>query len=166
MLHKIKDKITMMVTYICAVFLVIVVLGIAANIILRTFFNAPISGTIEFVQYAVMFVAVMILCRTCFEDKHIYVPVITDMLPYGLRMVIYALGRFLSAAAFAVMTYEFYNDIPGAMIRVTDILKLPYYIVLIVMFVGMLLATVGFILQGIHFIAIIKDHRGKEDKAE
>lgn len=166
MLHKINDKFSMALTYVCAVFLVIVVLVITANILLRTIFNAPISGTIEFVQYSVMAIAVMILSRTCFEDKHIYVPVLTDKMPYAVRMVVYAIGRFLSAAAFAVMTYEFFIDIPSAMVRVTDILRLPYYIILIVMAVGMLIATIAFILQGIHFIALIKENKEKEGEAK
>ena len=72
MIRKLLDKVTLIITWLCGILMVLTILLVVANVLTRTIFTAPIKGTVELVQYCIMAIAVLIMARTCFEDKHIY----------------------------------------------------------------------------------------------
>ncbi len=154
----------MLLIWICGILMCIVVGLVVANIILRTLFNSPIKGTVEYVQYLVLFIAVMVIGRTCFQDKHIYVTILTEKIPYKARMIIYAVGRFLCAAVLCLMSYQMYKNIPENMKRVTETIKLPYYLVFVVMGIGMALAALSFVLQGSFYLEDLSKKKKEEGK--
>lgn len=166
MIHKIYDKISMLLIWVCGVLICGVVVLVIANIIMRTLFNAPIKGTVEYVQYLVLFIAVMVIGRTCFEDKHIYITILTERLPEKPRRIIYAIGRFICTVVLALMCYQMYKNIPANMKRVTETIKLPYYLVFVFMGIGMTLAAISFALQGYFYLTETDDKKeGKEENA-
>lgn len=162
MIHKIYDKISMLLIWVCGVLICGVVVLVIANIIMRTLFSSPIKGTVEYVQYLVLFIAVMVIGRTCFEDKHIYITILTERIPQKPRLVIYAIGRFICAAVLCLMCYQMYKNIPANLKRVTETIKLPYYLVFVVMGIGMTLAAISFALQGCFYLEKLGDK--KEEK--
>lgn len=163
MIHKIYDKISMLLIWICGILICVVVGLVIANIVTRTVFSAPIKGTVECVQYLVLFIAVMVIGRTCFEDKHIYVTILTQKIPEKARNIIYAVGRFICAAVLILMAYQMYLNVPQTLKRVTETIKIPYYLIYVVMGTGMVLAALSFVLQGGFYLAGNKSKEaGKE----
>jgi len=164
MIHKLYDKISMVLIWICGILICIVVGLVISNIVLRTVFSSPIKGTVEYVQYLVLFIAVMVLGRTCFEDKHIYVTILMQKIPEKARRIIYAVGRFICTAVLILMAYQMFLKVPETLKRVTETIKLPYYLIYVIMGVGMILAALSFALQGGFYLAGDKSkEEGKED---
>ncbi|NLM21397.1 MAG: hypothetical protein GX207_06585, partial [Peptococcaceae bacterium] len=64
MVNKIIDKVTFVFTIVSAFLFAIIVLIVLANIIGRSFFHMPIKGTVEIIQYGVMFCAGIVMCRS------------------------------------------------------------------------------------------------------
>ena len=158
MLKKISDKLTMVVTVLCGVVITAIVLIIIAHIILRAF-NKPIKGQNEMVQYLTMTMAVLMLSRTCLEDKHIYVSVFTDHIPHTLRMIIYAVGRFIGAAAVAAMSVKFIQNLPQNAARKSEVLRVPFTLLHSIMAIGLAVAALMFVVQGILYLMSIKNSK-------
>lgn len=153
MIRKAIDKITIIITWIVGILMSLTILLIAANIIMRTMFTSPIKGAVELVQYSIMTIAVMIMSRTCFEDKHIYVTALVEKFPKKLQAWIYAIGRFICAVLFGIMAYQLFKSLGGVSERVSDILHLPITIMYTIMSIGITLSTITFAAQGCFFIA-------------
>jgi len=156
MVKKIFDKLTMFITCICGFVIAGIVLVIISNIVMRAF-GKPIKGSTEMVQYLTMTMAVLMLCRTCFDDKHIYVSVFTDHMPRVPRLIIYGIGRLISSAIIAIMAYKCVQSMANNLTRTTEILKIPYNLLLTVMTIGLALAAVMFFVQGLLYFATIKN---------
>ena len=105
----------------------------------------------------------MVIGRTCFEDKHIYVTILTQKIPEKVRNIIYAVGRFICAAVLILMAYQMYLNVPETLKRVTETIKLPYYLIYVIMGTGMVLAAVSFVLQGGFYLA---GNKSKEERKE
>lgn len=165
MIRKLIDKVTMLITWLCGILMVCTILLVVANVLTRTIFTAPIKGTVELVQYSIMAIAVLIMARTCFEDKHIYVTVFTEKIPAGARRFIYAFGRFVSAILFGIMAFLLFKSLGSVSERVSDILHLPITIMYTVMGVGVALTAIAFAAQGCFFIADLskKNEGGAEE---
>lgn len=157
MIQKLSDRVTLLFTRISAVLLVAVVLLTVVNVILRVVFNAPIKGAIEYIQYGVMLVAALMLSRTSFEDKHIYITVFTEKFPLRIRSALYSAGRIISAAFFGILAYYYFSCIPDAAstLRTTDVLKIPYQYIYIIMGLGFTLGTLMFLLQGCRYASAV-----------
>ena len=136
----------MLLIWICGILICIVVGLVIANIILRTLFNAPIKGTVEYVPYLVLFIAAMVI-------------------PEKARNIIYAVGRFICAAVLILMAYQMYLNVPETLKRVTETIKLPYYLIYVVMGTGMVLAALSFVLQGGFYLAGNKNREERKEAA-
>ena len=153
MIRKLLDKVTLIITWLCGILMVLTILLVVANVLTRTIFTAPIKGTVELVQYCIMAIAVLIMARTCFEDKHIYVTVFTDKIPPKVRGFIYAFGRFVSAILFGVMSVLLFKSLAGVAERVSDILHLPITIMYTIMGIGVGLTAIAFLAQAFFLIS-------------
>ncbi len=161
MIRKLLDKVTLLITWLCGILMVLTILLVVANVLTRTIFTAPIKGTVELVQYSIMAIAVLIMARTCFEDKHIYVTVFTEKIPTRVRGFVYAFGRFISAILFGIMAFLLLSGLGEVSERVSDILHLPITIMYLIMGIGVALTAIAFAAQGCFFIAdATKNNKG------
>jgi TRAP-type C4-dicarboxylate transport system permease small subunit len=135
MLTKAIDKITSVFTIISYVVFGIIVVIVMANIIGRTAFQSPINGTMEIVQYGMLFCIGMVMCRTGFEDRHIIVSVLIDIYPARIRALFIAFAKLLGTAVFATLTFLYVLEIPQAMAsgKVTDAFRIPFEYVYVLM---------------------------------
>lgn len=142
----------MVFTVISGVIISALILIIIAHIILRAF-GKPIKGQNEMVQYLTMTMAVLMLSRTCFESKHITVTVFTDKIKRNVRLIIYGVGKIISAGALGLMAVKTCQNIPKNLTRTTEVLRIPYNLLLGIMFVGLSLAALMFLAAGCFDIA-------------
>ena len=89
MLNRLIHKVTKGFAYVSAVIFALIVLIVLANIIGRAVFNKPIKGTVEIVQYGVMFCAGIVMCRSGLEERHISVTFLIDKYPKRVRAALH-----------------------------------------------------------------------------
>jgi TRAP-type C4-dicarboxylate transport system permease small subunit len=158
MIKNMLDKISTWLTNGASVVIVIVGLITIANIILRTVFNAPISGAVEIVQVGMLTANAFALGRAGFLDRHIAVPQFVDWLPKRVGSSIRTVTNFLGFVTFAYVTYTYFTMIPGmaGTGRTTDVLKVPVFLLYTIMAICFLLATIMFAYWTVlHFKRII-----------
>jgi len=135
MVNKIIDKVTFVFTIVSAFLFAIIVLIVLANIIGRSFFHMPIKGTVEIIQYGVMFCAGIVMCRSGFEERHISVTLLIDKYPLRLRAAFIALGKLLGTLAFGTLAVIYAKNVPEAMAsgKVTETFRLPFEFIYVIM---------------------------------
>jgi TRAP-type C4-dicarboxylate transport system permease small subunit len=159
MIRKVLDKISVFFTTISSAVIILVGLITIANILLRSIFNAPISGAVEIMQVGMLTVNALALGRAGLLDRHIAVHQFVDWLPKRLGSSFRTVTNLLGLIVFGYVSYYYFISIPemAATGRVTDVLKVPIYCLYIIMAVCFLLATMVFAYWTvIHIIRIIK----------
>ncbi|MDR2487098.1 MAG: TRAP transporter small permease [Clostridiales Family XIII bacterium] len=146
MIHKALDKVSAAFGKVAAVVLVIVGLFTLANILLRTIFDAPVSGAVEVVQVGMLVANALVLGRAGILDRHIAVAQLVDWFPKRLGSAFRTVTNLLGLATFGYVTWYYFLQIPEmkATGRVTDVLQIPVYFIYIIMAVCFLLATIIF----------------------
>lgn len=98
-------------TFLAAICLLLMMLQMAADVVLKYFFNAPIEGNLEIVSFYYMVGVVFLpLAMVELRHEHINVDLFVRLLPKPLQSLIYASGCLLSATFFAMLAYQTYLD--------------------------------------------------------
>jgi TRAP-type C4-dicarboxylate transport system permease small subunit len=158
MINKILDKVSNWFTAGASVVIVITGLMTILNILLRTIFNAPISGAVEMVQVGMLTANAFALGRAGYLDRHIAVPQFVDWLPKRIGSTFRTITNFLGLVTFGYVTFTYFKLIPemAATGRTTDVLKVPVFIIYIIMAICFLLATFMFLYWTVfHFKRIL-----------
>ncbi|MCL1829281.1 MAG: TRAP transporter small permease [Oscillospiraceae bacterium] len=167
MLNRFFDKLSLICVRAASVILCIVAATVIVNIIGRLF-NRPVKGTYEIVQYGILTTMCLAICRTGFVKKHVRVEMISDLLPAKPRAVAECLQMLVSVAAFGVVLILLCTKLIPEMLasgRLTDIFRFPYYIVYIILAVGMFLAALTFLYQAILSVSLLfAKGRGNDPK--
>ena len=169
MVKKIFEKLSLICVWVAAVTLCFVTASVLVNIIGRLF-NNPLRGMYEIVQYGTMTTICLALCRTGFLKKHVRVEMFTDMLPAKLKSAAGFFQMLIPAAAFIVVLWLLCSRLIPETIasgRVTDIFRFPYYIVYIILAIGMILSALMFlyhaVVSAIHLFGKGIDNEPKKD---
>jgi TRAP-type C4-dicarboxylate transport system permease small subunit len=127
----------------------IIVLIVIANVIGRTCFAMPIKGTVEIIQYGVMFCAGVVMCRSGYEERHISVTLLIDRYPPRLRAAFVALGKLFGTIMFGILAFIYATNIPKAMTsgKVTETFRLPFEYIYAIMAVCFAVSTLIFLYQ-------------------
>lgn len=127
----------------------IIVLVVLANIISRSAFSRPIAGTIEIVQYGMLFCVGMVMCRSGYEERHICINILIDKYPARIREVFIALGKLFGTAVFAVVAVLFAREVPEALSSgsVTDSFRIPFEYVYVMMTICFVTGALIFLYQ-------------------
>jgi TRAP-type C4-dicarboxylate transport system permease small subunit len=159
MIYKILDKAGNAFNKVAMVVLIFVGLFTLANIFLRSVFNAPISGAVEVVQVGMLIANALVLGKAGLLDRHIAVTQAVDWLPKRIGSSFRTITNLIGFVIFGYATWHYFISIPAmaATHRVTDVLKVPIYIIYTIMAVCFLLATIMFAYWTVvHFRRIIK----------
>lgn len=141
----------------CVIFAV-VILVLIANILGRKVFNYPIKGATELIQYGIMLSVGLVVARTGFEGRHIFVPLLIDKFGRVGRQVFIIFGAICGTCTFAVLGYLFLSEIPtfitGAS-RTTEAWLIPYYAIYAIMGIGFVIATLEYLFEVGYNIALL-----------
>jgi TRAP-type C4-dicarboxylate transport system permease small subunit len=150
-LFKVCDRITLIFIRISTLIIIFLVLVMVANIISRSLFNAPISGTVEIVEFGMLVCIALAVSRTGLKGRHIYVSVVQDALPRKAKAVLKCFCMLISAVVFGSLTVRFLQMLPPAVTsgRVTDVLRMPYWYVYVVLIIAMILGCLTFLYQAV-----------------
>ena len=105
-LKRILDVATNITAVIAGLCIVIMMAHITLDVVLRAFFNQPITGTITFVaNYYMVFLVCLPLAFVERFDGHISVEVVTDRFPDRIKHHLYGWTYPVTATVFAVTAY-------------------------------------------------------------
>ncbi len=147
---KAVDRITKFLTAISGVIFAIVVLIVVGNVIGRKVLNIPIKGATELVQYGIMLAVGLVMARTGFEGRHIWVSLLVNKFGYVGSRIFIAFGCLCGTAIFAILGYLFLTEMPtyfGVAGRVTEAVHIPYYVIYGIMGVGFVIATLEYLYE-------------------
>ena len=164
-MRKVLDKATSCFRVLsCALFLCVAILTLV-NVIGRSFFNAPLQGATEIVQYGTMLAAAAVMSRTGFEHRHIIVNVIFRRFPKMMQKILAAIANILGTIVFGGVSYLYYRNVVKNIVggRVTDALQIPYWVIYTVLCAGFALGAIVFLYQAYESI---RDLFKKEDAFE
>ena len=147
---KTVDRITKILTIVSGVIFSIVVLIVVANVIGRKVLNIPIKGATELVQYGIMLAVGLVMARTGYEGRHIWVSLLVNKFGYVGSRIFIAFGCLCGTAIFAILGYLFLTEMPtyfGVAGRVTEAVHIPYYVIYAIMGIGFAIATLEYLYE-------------------
>lgn len=141
-------------TIIAEAFMAISALLIFVNVFTRKFFNAPIYGTTEMVQYMGLIIASFALIDNEWGDGNITLTIFLDKMKNSARYIVCAAVHIIEGLAFIVVDYLLFKDVFGklALGTVTPELDIPRWIPSLVAAVGFTFLTIALILKATVYI--------------
>ena len=163
---KFFDKLSKILLYAAMIVLMVVIVLVIINIIGRSFFNFTIGGIVEIVQYGVFTSVTLGLARTCFNGSHVIVTVILEKMPDKARGIVALIELIIAAVAFFMTAYVCAILMPEAMASqlVTEVYKIPYYVIYLILVIGMAMSGIIFLYKG--FVELKKGFTGGFEKVE
>ena len=160
-LNKSLTKTDKFITNISAVTIFIMMMWIVIDVVLRSIFHAPISGTIEVTgEYLLLIIVYLSISNTYKEGGHVSVELFQNKFPKGLKKVIKLFTNSLAIIVFTLLGIA--NFKKGLIyfstnIRTTSLLNYPLAPALMIITIGVFLLVINLILES---VAIL---RGKKD---
>ena len=130
---------------------------VTVNVILRTFFNRPILGTLEWVEILTSVTISFGLAYCAYTGSHIAIDFIVEKMKHKSRKVLAIVYTFLSTVFMLGVTISIF-DYAGKIARsgqVSPTTKIPFYIFIYITGIGFLA------LVAVLFIDLIKSIRKK-----
>jgi TRAP-type transport system small permease protein len=85
--EKVITFITRILTVIAAIAMTLMMFLTAADVLCRYFFNSPISGSMELVEYLMAIIVPFSIAYCALEKSHVAVDLIVDYFPKSLRKI-------------------------------------------------------------------------------
>lgn len=126
---------------------------VVVNVIGRYAFNSPVGGAFEVAQSMLTVIVFFSLALTQFHDGHIKVVLLTRLLPARLQRPLSIAVLLLGAAFFAVASYGSFNFAWESWLineQEWSSIVYPLYPVKFVVFFGLALLSIQFVLSAIH----------------
>lgn len=137
----------MAVIYISEIFVPLI---LAAQVICRKFFDAPILGAEELASFAFTAMVLFGSAVICYEKKYIVVDVFVKMFPERIRNWMTLLGDILTLIVYGVLMYCFYIAIPVQAKFFSGIFRVPksvYAIAMLICFGFMCICTIEYVIH-------------------
>lgn len=133
--------------------LAVIVAGIAANVVLRNLFSAPMRGLLDMVEYGLLLVTLLGAPWVLSRNAHVTVDLVTGALPERAAMVAARIVACLGCAVSLVMVWYGARAMlaslaRGSMIRTA--FDTPEWIVLAVLPLAFTLIAAEFLRQALH----------------
>lgn len=156
---KVLDKVTFVLSRISSVLLIVAFLLVAVNVVGRKVFNMPVRGSVELIEYIMLIAMSLAVSRTGFEDRHVSVTLIHEMLPQKVRAVLKSLCELVGGVTFGSLVFKYAKSVPAAIDsgRVSDVWHIPYTVVYIFLTIAMSIVALTFFYQS--WLAIYKGFR-------
>lgn len=155
------DRFVTVCSWIAIAAMVVIVVLIAAHVIARLFFHAPIRGVIDITEVAMGVLGGFALFNTTYKRGHILVSMITSKFAQPVQAVLYPCINLISAGMFGLIGYEILLSGLTALETdaVTNLISIPLGPIKI-------LFGAGFLLAGATFLAHVFTRVGADRETE
>ncbi len=114
--------------FVAGVSVLLMMLQTVADVFMSNVFGRPIAGNLEVISiYHMVLVVFLPLALVELRHEHISADLLVRLLPRGLQRAIYAAGSLVSAAFFAILTYQTWLDAVAAW-RIDEIMMGAVYV--------------------------------------
>ncbi len=140
----------------CAV-LALMMYVVFADVLLRYVFNAPIAGSVEIIYCLMGLLIAMGFGLVTYEDGHVRVDILTNVLPQRARAACDALAHLLSVIAAGLVCWRLWITALDQAhdLNETQVLALPVWLVALVMALCSVLLILTLLLHFFHAIAVL-----------
>lgn len=130
---------------ITPVLIVFIMIMIVIDVIMRTLFQKPISGSVELIQCLIAVAGFMAMGWTTYKDKHIRIDSLTSMLPRSAAHVLDLITSIVPLVVIIPLTMQSFVRMQQAIEynETTAILKIPMYPFIFFVVVGYVLLLLG-----------------------
>lgn len=105
-LNKLANPVSRATSGVGAGILAVMMFLTATDVLLRYFFNRPISGAMELTQYMMVIVVVSGLGLCTVEKSHVKVEVLIERFPPKVQTILYTITSLLSLGLFLLITRQ------------------------------------------------------------
>jgi len=137
-IYKILGPFSKILLVVGAFSLMIIMFLTAADVIMRYFFNHPITGAFDITQYLLVIVFAFALPYCTLKKGHINVDILTSRLSKKTRTIIMGITAPISLALFSLITWQTIvaTAIQKASNIVSSVLPVPRYPFVLLLFIG------------------------------
>lgn len=155
--RNIMDKIASGIAYCGLVAVLFAMMVTTIDVILGLFSNARINGATEFVEIAMVVIMYFGFAHTQMKEGHVRVDMFVNKFPPKVRCVVNGIIMLIVTFFSVLLTIQTFKQLTtymgnGLSFSVTHF---PYWPLEIVMFIGMILLTLCFLLRTIEFFVEI-----------
>lgn len=109
--EKVITLVTRILTFIAATALTLMMFLTAADVICRYFFNSPISGAMELVEYLMAIIVPFSIAYCALQKSHVAVDLIVDHFPKKLQIICHFCVTIPSIGFVLLMSWQNYLSI-------------------------------------------------------
>ena len=156
---KIIRQISLVVGMAAVFFLIAMMLLTVAEVFLRYFFNRPILGCTEYIEYLMVFVGFLGLAWCASKEMHIKVDILVGRFPERVREILKTINAlFVIAICILVIWRSLVESVDARLIHwtstITYIPWYPFYYVIALGFILLLLVMITIFVKS--FIKVVK----------
>lgn len=155
-LNKFLTKTDEFISKISAITIFIMMMWIVIDVVLRSVFNAPISGTIEITgEYLLLIIVYLSISYTYKEGGHVSVELFENKFSGGIKKVVKLFTNLLTIIVFVLLGIANFQkglDYFASDIRTTSLLNYPLAPALMIISFGVFLLVINLILESIDIL--------------
>ena len=154
-LGKVANPVSRAMSGVGAGVLVAMMFLSATDVLLRYFFNRPISGAMELIQYMMLIVVVSGFAYCTVEKSHIRVEVLIERCPPKMRTILYTATSLLSLGLFVLMTRQaiLYAGLLLHSNLTSPVLLIPAYPFAILLALGIAVFCLALLAEFVYFLS-------------
>lgn len=150
------DKVDNIFSYISAAFLFLMMTWIFIDVVLRTLFNAPITGTLEITgEYLLPIIVYFAISYTQKHKDHVNVDLLLEKFPKGLKKIIRLFSNLCALIIYSLLGINNFQQALESFAtdtRSASLLKYPLGPALIIISIGILLFSIRLFVESINLI--------------
>ena len=154
-LGKIANPISRGMSNVGAGILAVMMFFAALDVLLRYFFNRPISGALELIQYMMLIIVVSGFAQCTIDKSHIRVEVLIDRCPPRIRTVLYCITSLLTLGLIVLITRQaiIYTGFLLDGHLTSPVLFIPAFPFAIALALGMAVFSLGLLGEFVYFLS-------------
>lgn len=146
-MERLFDRIIVWFAWLAGSLLVFSLITVCLEVVLRYFFNRPTGWVLQISEYILLYIPFLASAYVLREESHIRVDIVLNRLSSGARRITDLITSVIGFSVFLVLTYYgawvtldfFHRQVPTL-----KYLKIPEYLVIMVIPIGSLLFALQF----------------------
>lgn len=153
-LARIADPVSRWMSGLGAGILAAMMFLAAMDVLLRYFFNRPIGGAMELIQYMMLITIVSGFAHCTMEKSHIRVEVVIDRFPLTVRKILYCITSFLTLGLVLLICRQavIYAGLLKDSQMTSPVLFIPAFPFALVMASGMAVFSLALLSEFVYFL--------------
>lgn len=163
---KVLNSIDRILRYFCGFLVIFIVISISLNVIMRYFFNMPISWSLEVSEYIMIYITFLLIAWTLNNDGHIRIDIFTSKMKPEIQAGVNVIVYLLSAVVFFILFWFSMQATIDLYVRNVVAMKsiqVPRFIIMLPISIGCLLFLLRSLVRVFEELHLLKtDVKSKE----